>query len=166
MTATATHTDLWWPYGPQTGRYTFTCSGHDTDGRMAQVLASEVRGAATPLHIHHDTDESILVITGSVSVAVGDDRVDAGAGDYVLLPMGVAHAWTVTSDTAKLFITVAGAGTTGPAGYGLEGFFTEVCPPVVDGVDAPEPALPDPEVFARLMITYGIELVGPPPFTL
>jgi hypothetical protein len=59
---------------------------------------------------------------------------------------------------------VAGAGTQGPEGSGMHGFFLEVAPPFVEGEPAPAPAVPDGELFARRMAVYGIELVGPPPF--
>lgn len=46
---------------------------------------------------------------------------------------------------------------------GVDGFFREVAVPVVSGEARPEPTKPDPEDFARRMLQYGIELVGPPP---
>ena len=42
-------------------------------------------------------------------------------------------------------------------------FFREVAVPYVHGDAPPAPAAPDPELFARRMAVYGIDLVGPPP---
>jgi mannose-6-phosphate isomerase-like protein (cupin superfamily) len=156
--------DLWWPYGPATGRYTFLVCGNETDGRLAQFVARDSLGAATPLHTHHDADESFLVLAGRLEIVVGDARHEPGPGDFVLGPQGVPHAFRVLSEQAEFLVTYAGAGTPGPAGWGAEGFFREVAPAVREGEDAPAPALPDPELFARRMAVYGIELVGPPPF--
>lgn len=157
MQTLTTHTDLWWPYGgPIAGRYTYTCSGTETDGRLEQFRIAEHRGAAVPLHVHHDSDETFLVLSGTVTARVGDATIEAGPGDFVLGPAGVPHAWIVTSETAELFVTVAGAG--------LEGFFREVAPPVVDGEAPPEPRMPDPALFATRMAAYGVQLLGPPPF--
>jgi hypothetical protein len=46
---------------------------------------------------------------------------------------------------------------------GAERFFPEVAPRVVPGEPAPPPSEPDPEEFARIAASYGIEIVGPPP---
>ena len=157
-------TDVWWPYGPCVGRYTFKATESETGGELIQVLISDGRGAATPLHTHTDTDETFFVIEGTVEAVIGAERVEAGAGDFVFGPRGVPHAWSVTSERARLLVTIAGAGTRGPQGCGLHGFFNEVATPVVDGVDPPRPAMPDPELFAHRMAAYGIEMLGPPPF--
>jgi mannose-6-phosphate isomerase-like protein (cupin superfamily) len=155
--------DLWWPYGPSVGRYSLKATGEQTDGRLIQLLARERRGAATPLHIHHDADETFYVIDGTIAVFVGGERLDAGPGDYVFAPLGVPHAFVVTSDVAEVLVTFAGAGTEGPLGAGVHGFFSEVAPPVVEGEEPPAPMIPDGAVFAERMAVYGIELVGPPP---
>ncbi len=156
-------TDLWWPFGGTTGRYTTKVSGEQTDGRLMQVLIRDYRGAATPLHVHRDADETFHVIEGSLAVFIGGERFDLGPGDFVLGPKGIPHAFVVTSERAEFLVTCAGAGVSGPAGYGIDGFFREVAPAIVEGEPRPEPRRPDPEVFATRMDAYGIDLVGPPP---
>jgi quercetin dioxygenase-like cupin family protein len=151
--------DLWWPYGPAVGRYTFKTTGDQTQGSLIQVLISDSRGAATPVHIHHDADETFYVLEGEVTIVVGDERIEARAGDFVLGPRGVPHAFLITSERAELLVTFGPAGRDGP---GFAGFIREVAVPV-DGDNAPQPTMPDAEEFARLMSIYGIELVGPPP---
>jgi quercetin dioxygenase-like cupin family protein len=154
--------DLWWPYGPSVGRYTLKATAEQTHGSLVQLLITESRGAATPLHIHRDTDETFYVIEGELTLFVGDERIDARAGDFVLAPRGVPHAFVVTSERVEMLVTCGPAGTEGPAGFGIDGFFREVAVPV-DGDDAPAPRMPDAEDFAQRMLRYGIELVGPPP---
>jgi len=156
-------TDLWWPFGPVVGRYTIKAAGEQTDGRLVQLVVRDSRGAATPVHIHHDADESFYVIDGAITVHVGDDRYEATSGDYVFAPMGIPHAFIVTSEQVELFVTFAGAGTDGPLGAGVHGFFSEVGTPVVADIEPPQPHKPDVAEFARLMAVYGMELVGPPP---
>jgi quercetin dioxygenase-like cupin family protein len=141
-------TDLWWPYGPSVGRYTIK-----QGGELVQLLIRESRGAATPLHVHRDYDETFYVIEGELTVFVGDGRLEARAGDFVVGPRGVPHAWIVTSESCELFVT---------AGAGLDTFFAEVAVPVT-GSEPPPPAMPDNEDFARRMARRGIDLVGPPP---
>lgn len=155
--------DLWWPYGPVVGRYTIKAAAEQSQGRMIQMLVRDGRGAATPMHVHRDADETFYVIDGTISVFVGDERMDAGPGDYVYAPMGVPHAFVVTSEHIEFLVTFVGAGTEGPLGAGVHGFFSEVAVPVVQDEQPPAPAMPDAAEFAARMTVYGIDLVGPPP---
>jgi len=75
----------------------------------------------------------------------------------------IPHAFSVASESAELFVSFAGAGTEGPLGRGVDGFFKEVATPVVAGEAPPQPERPDIAELGRLMAVYGIELVGPPP---
>jgi quercetin dioxygenase-like cupin family protein len=156
-------TDLWWPYGPCVGRYTIKTTGEQTSDSLIQLLIRDSRGAATPLHVHHDTDETFYVIDGELTVFVGDERIEAKAGDFVLGPRGIPHAFVVTSERVEMLVTFGPAGLEGPIGAGVDGFFREVAVPVVDGEAPPEPTMPDPVEFAQRMLRYGIEMVGPPP---
>jgi quercetin dioxygenase-like cupin family protein len=155
--------DLWWPYGPVVGRYTIKASAAQSQGSLSQILVRDSRGAATPMHIHLDADETFYVIEGEMTAVLGDERFVAHTGDYVFLPRGVPHCWVVTSERIEMLITCGPAGTEGDAGSGIDGFFREVAVPVVEGEAPPEPTMPDNEHFARRMLHYGIQLVGPPP---
>jgi mannose-6-phosphate isomerase-like protein (cupin superfamily) len=155
--------DFWWPFGPAVDRYTFKVSGEQTGGRLLQLLGRAHRGGAPPMHIHHDADESWYVIDGRLTVFVGDERIEAGPGDFVLGPKGVPHSFLVSSERAEFLVTFSPAGTEGPSGYGVDGFFRDAAVPVIPGQDPPQPTEPDPEDFARRMAVYGIEMVGPPP---
>jgi mannose-6-phosphate isomerase-like protein (cupin superfamily) len=154
--------DLWWPYGPVVGRYTIKTTAEQTRGSLVQLLIRDSRGASTPMHVHHDADETFYVIEGALTVVIGDERFEARAGDFVLGPRGVPHAWVVTSEHVELLVTCGPAGSEGAIGSGIDGFFREVAVPV-DGSEPPQPTMPDAEDFARRMMGYGIELVGPPP---
>jgi hypothetical protein len=48
-------------------------------------------------------------IDGEARFVLGDERIDAGAGDAVLLPRDVPHAYLVTSQTARLVGSAGGA---------------------------------------------------------
>ena len=147
--------DVWWPYQPQVGRYTGKIGAEQTDGRLFQLLCRDRRGGAPPLHIHHREDETFYVIAGEITFFVGDRRIEARTGDFVFAPKGVSHAYLVTSDHAEYLTSFSPAGA--------ERFFAEVAPSVVPGEPAPSPSEPDPEEFARIAASYGIEIVGPPP---
>jgi quercetin dioxygenase-like cupin family protein len=150
-------TDVWWPFNPTpvVGRYTSKVTSDRTEGRLFQMLISEGRGAAPPLHIHRDADETIYVIEGELTVFVGDERIEVRAGDFVFGPRGVPHAFLVVSEEARFLATFA------PAGIGA--FFAEIAPPVVPGEPRPDPVPVDPVEFASVAGRYAIEIVGPPP---
>ncbi|HEY6398478.1 MAG TPA: cupin domain-containing protein, partial [Solirubrobacteraceae bacterium] len=72
--------DIWW----KTGRMTIKTSGvgAETGGSLAQLETNDPRGTATPLHIHHNEDETFYVLDGEVSLLVDGKRIDLSAGDY------------------------------------------------------------------------------------
>ena len=156
-------TDFWLPFVTGVSRISTKVSGEQTAGRLLQVRSTDSRGAAPPLHIHHDADETWYVIDGRLTVFVGEERIEAGPGDFVFGPMGVPHAFLVTSERAETLITFSPAGTKGRMGYGVDGFFREAAVAAVPGQAPPAPTEPDPEELAGLMIQYGIETLGPPP---
>ena len=58
-------------------------------------------GAASPLHAHHREEECFFVAEGEARLFVGDQRIDARAGDLVALPRDAPHAYLITSPTAR-----------------------------------------------------------------
>jgi quercetin dioxygenase-like cupin family protein len=149
--------DVWWPYfpGPEVGRHTNKVTGEETDGRLFQAVLSYPRGAAPPVHIHHDADETFYVLEGEVTIFVGDERFECTAGDFVLGPRGISHAFLVKSERAEMLVTFSPAG--------IDGFFAEVAPPVIPGAPPPAPTMPDQDEFVRLMAKYECEFIAPPP---
>ena len=51
-----------------------------------------------PLHIHHLEDEDGVVLTGRLSVQLGDRSFEAGPGEPLTLPRGQAHRWWNAGD--------------------------------------------------------------------
>ena len=78
--------------------------------RFAQIEIYDPRGSAPPLHVHHNEDETFYVVEGEVTVFVGDERIDLGAGDYCFAPRGVPHTYLVTSERARMLVTISPAG--------------------------------------------------------
>jgi Cupin domain len=107
------------------------------------------------MHIHRREDETFYLIAGEMSFFIGGERIEATAGDFVFAPKDIPHAFLVTSDRAEYLTSFSPAGA--------ERFFSEVAPAVVPGEPAPSPCQPDPDEFARIAASYGIEVVGPPP---
>ena len=108
-------------------------------------------GTTTGVHIHHDSDEVMYVLSGEITCKIGDQVTVGGPGTCAFIPRSVAHAWKNTgSETARMLFTYT------PAGAGK--WFEEQSRSgrTVASMDDPERA----EFFRR----HGWERVGPSPF--
>jgi quercetin dioxygenase-like cupin family protein len=143
---------LWFAGG---GVFTMKASCEETGGSFSMWEDHVVRGKTTPLHLHPNMEEAIYVLEGEILVHVEGTEHRVGKGGLFVAPRGVAHAFLVTSETARLLALISpGAG---------EAFFRSVSEPVTSAAD--ETRSPD---FARLrdgaQRSDSIELLGPPPF--
>ena len=87
---------------------TSTTSGHVW--RLHQSATSrtnlvQMRGEAGE-HIHPDAEHSLYVISGEVSVRAGDLQTTLRAGDYISIPAGLKHGYSVPSDKPALLISM------------------------------------------------------------
>jgi quercetin dioxygenase-like cupin family protein len=81
----------------------------DTGGQMTIVEVTEHPGAEAPLHVHHRDDEGFWILEGEVTFEVGDQTIEATAGDYVFGPRDIPHRFTVGDRGCRmLFILVPG----------------------------------------------------------
>lgn len=64
------------------------------------------RQLGSPLHTHHDQDEWSFVLSGLVGVRVGSVTVTARAGEVVLKPRGVPHAFWNAGGAPARFLEV------------------------------------------------------------
>ena len=85
--------------------------GSHTDNRVGAVEMIVPPGTnQTPLHLHRMHDETFLVTRGAIRFNTGDKNFDAQAGDYVVIPVGVAHTFSNPfGDTAVFFNTFSPA---------------------------------------------------------
>lgn len=100
----------------------FMIDGATTNGAFSLVehpLPPRALGA--PLHTHANEDEYTYVLEGRVGVQLGDEVVEAGPGDVVFKPRGVAHAfWNAGDEPARMLELIS------PAGF--ENYFREMAP--------------------------------------
>lgn len=80
-----------------------------TSRRMALTHMIEPLGSGPPLHVHHNADETFYVIDGELIFFVGDERIEAGPGDFVFGPQGLPHAYVARSEEAEFVATFAPA---------------------------------------------------------
>jgi quercetin dioxygenase-like cupin family protein len=127
----------------------------DTGGQMTIVEVTEHPGAEAPLHVHHRDDEGFWILEGEVTFEVGDQTIEASAGDYVFGPRGIPHRFTVGDRGCRmLFILV-------PAG--IEDVIRATSEPAPSSTLPPPPeAEPTAEEIGRLkaiVSDHGYELL-------
>jgi quercetin dioxygenase-like cupin family protein len=137
--------------GPERARITIVTTGAETDGRHDLVDSVFPAGSMTPLHLHTRYEERVYVITGSLTVWVGPDKLTVGEGGYYHIPLNVPHTVQGGSeDTHAILIS-------SPAG------FAEL---VARAGTPAHLATPDTEFDADRFMTVTTELgdvvLGPP----
>jgi quercetin dioxygenase-like cupin family protein len=89
---------------------TILVDGSQTNGRYAQIEATMQAGGEPPLHTHTREDETFYLLEGSIRFTIGDHVFTANAGDYVVMPKNIPHAFKVLTPSAKAVMTIAPAG--------------------------------------------------------
>jgi mannose-6-phosphate isomerase-like protein (cupin superfamily) len=112
------------------------------------------RGDMPPLHVHHDHDETFVVIEGCLSLHLPESCVMLGPGQTFFAPRGIPHVYRVESETAKWF------GVGNPPGFA--DFVREASDPAEDDGFPPAGREPDVERIGAAAAAHGIELLGPP----
>ena len=127
---------------------TYKVLTQDTGGALFVLEQSNQKKGGPPRHVHHDVNELFYALEGEYIVEIGPERFHLKAGDCVLGPREIPHAWAFAgSSTGKLLISFAPAGK-------MEAFFNERenrgIKPGAYSTDA------------AFMYEYGMELIGPP----
>jgi hypothetical protein len=77
------------------------------------------RALAAPLHRHTNEDEYSFVLEGRMGALLGDEHIEAGAGDLVHKPRGEWHTfWNAGDEPCRILEIIS------PAGF--ERFFAEL----------------------------------------
>ena len=122
----------------------FKTATADTSGNLFVIEHSNLKPGGPPLHLHFAQEEWFYVMEGEVLFQVGEKRLQLKAGDSVLAPRKVPHAFTAVGEKpAKMLIAFSPAGK-------MEQFF-------IDAAKENAP-LQDAALFAR----YDMKLMGPP----
>ncbi len=125
-------------------RIAFKTSSQETGGNLFLIEHSNLLAGGPPLHYHYDQEEWFYVMEGEVLFQVGEKRIQLKAGDSVLAPRKIPHAFTgASTKPAKMLIAFTPAGK-------MEQFFRDVAHGKVD--------MMNPDLARR----YDVELVGPP----
>lgn len=129
-------------------------TGEQTGGRFSLTETNVEAGYASPYHVHHDDDEAIYVLEGTIDLHLGDEVHEGRAGAWFFMPRAIPHGYVVREDgPARMLILTA------PAGF--ERFFHEYGQPVDAGPPA-APAISREEGERVLRAEYGIEFLPTP----
>jgi quercetin dioxygenase-like cupin family protein len=123
-----------------------------TGGQLAAMRSELPPGAASPVHLHGNEDEIFVLLRGSLTCWVADDRYELDEGGVAFLPRGLAHAYRAGDQGAQL-LTLCTPG-------GLEGFFRTA------GHDRatarPEGWGITPATMGAALAAHGGSILGPP----
>jgi mannose-6-phosphate isomerase-like protein (cupin superfamily) len=144
---------LWFAGG---GVHIWKATAEETDGAFLLVEDRMTRGKTTPLHIHPNLDETLIVLEGEILVHAEGTEHRVGPRGVAVALRGDPHAFMVTSESALiLFLQTPGSG---------EAFYTDASEPSTDQADAERP--PDLDLLRASAERHPdiIEILGPPPF--
>jgi quercetin dioxygenase-like cupin family protein len=155
-------TETAYALGPEEGEalwglgslWTIKASAEQTGGRFSFIEELAPRGAATPLHVHREDDETFYVLEGEITFYLDDDQpIPATVGSFVHVPGGAAHAFRVDSDTARYLII------TTPQ---HERFYRAAFGDPARSRDLPPEGEPDWDRINAAAREYKVEAIGPP----
>jgi quercetin dioxygenase-like cupin family protein len=119
----------------------------DSSGALFIFEHTNHKKGGPPRHLHHNEDEWFYVLEGAYIIEVGSERFHLKAGDSILAPRELPHAWAFAADTpGKALIVFAPANK-------MEAFFRDNAKHFSGGNYANE---------AEIYRAYGMELLGPP----
>ena len=138
-----------WFYGG--GVHTWKVLAEETNGAVAIFEDTLERGKTTPLHSHPEHDEIVYVVEGEILVHANGEPRTVAAGGLVVSPRGVAHAFVVTSERARLLLIAT-------PGAQAESFYRRASTEGTSG------AVDFVKVGASAKETGSTALLGPSPF--
>lgn len=129
-------------------RYKTLLAEADTNGTIAVVDSVSPPNSGPPRHIHHDADETFVLLTGEVEFWLEGERFIKSPGTAVFVPRGKEHTFRVVSAVPSRHVVVLTPG-------GFEGFFEDMAR---DRLKIPEDMAAIEESAAR----YRLSFTGPP----
>ena len=130
-------------------------TSEETGGAFTLLEDRMVRGKTTPLHVHPNLDETLIVLEGEIVVYAEGREHRVGPRGVAVAPRGLAHAFMVTSESALILVLqTPGSG---------EAFYRDATEPATAETD------PERTDWDRLRAAAErhpdiIQILGPPPF--
>jgi quercetin dioxygenase-like cupin family protein len=127
-------------------KLTVKAPGEATGGAFVLYECELGGGCELPLHVHTREEQSVYVLEGRLTFRVGNERIAAEEGSFVLLPRGVSRTFAVEGERARVLLIVSPPG--------LEELVLELA----EAGDTTEPIrAPDASLLAALAARFGID---------
>jgi quercetin dioxygenase-like cupin family protein len=121
----------------------------DASGGVISITDSiGLPGSGPPRHVHHDADETFVMLTGQAQFWLDGTLVQRGAGETVFVPRGKEHTFRVIGKEASRHLVIMTPG-------GFEGFFAEMAS---GQCRIPE----DMDKIVKIAARYHLTFTGPP----
>jgi quercetin dioxygenase-like cupin family protein len=139
------------------GVHIWKATAEETGGAFLLFEDRLDQGKVTPLHIHPDSDESMMVLEGEILMHLDGVEHRVAAGGVAVAPRGVPHAFKVTGPDGSRLLCLHTPGC-------CQAFYWDASEPIAD--NASESGTVDMgRVQASARKNGGIEILGPPPFS-
>jgi mannose-6-phosphate isomerase-like protein (cupin superfamily) len=126
-------------------RFAMRVTPEDTDGVYSILEFVMGHRGGTPMHVHDNEEEHLLVLEGTGHFARGDERMDISAGDSLLVARGVPHAFCNLTEAPLRLLAIFTPGRLGNV-------FGEIVKAKTE------------EAVVALATQYGTRVTGPPLF--
>jgi len=133
--------------------FTFRVTADESNGSIMVADFEGTPGTEPPRHVHTIEDEVFIIKKGNVTFFVGDEIIQAGPGDTILLPVNVPHHFKITSDKV--------IGTLIATPGNIEDFFRQLSTPYDGGIIPPVTAPTAEQIkhFVSVTESFGMNLV-------
>src|SRR6266567_4553236 len=142
------------------GLHIWKATSEDTGGAFLLFEDRVGHGKVTPLHLHPDSDETMIVLEGEILMHLDGEQHAVRAGGVASAPRGVPHAFKVSGAGGARLLCLHTPGC-------CQAFYRDASEPVPDGDRRGTGAGPVDmgRVQASAAKNGGIEILGPPPFS-
>lgn len=141
------------------GMHIWKATAQETDGAFLLFEDRMDHGKVTPLHLHPDSDETMIVLEGEILMHLDGKEHVVAAGGIASAPRGVPHAFMVSGADGARLLCLHTPGC-------CQAFYWDASEPVAGndhrGVDRGPVDMARVQASARK--NGGIEILGPPPF--
>lgn len=146
-----------WFYGG--GLHIWKATAEETNGAFLLFEDRMDHGKVTPLHIHPESDETMVVLDGEIVMHLDGVEHTIGSGGVASAPRGVPHAFKVSGADGARLLCLHTPGC-------CQAFYWDASEPAA--ADDPRGVGDGPFDMARVQASAkkngGIEILGPPPF--
>lgn len=126
----------------------------ETGGLLSIIDVTEPPNAEAPLHVHHREDEAFWILEGEVTLYVGDEVIEARAGDFAFGPRDIPHRYTVGPNGCRMLFLCTPGGFEDLVRAMSRPATARTLPPADGGEEV------DFEFVGRVAADHGCELLG------